>query len=302
MSRTLGLIGGLLIVAATLATGAPVVAEETGALCDIKVSLNHAPYVDDEVTAYTHQIMYVAGTGFPSLTDIPVDVTPDGGPPPNSARTTESGRLFGYVIDSDPSHVGTFTITFSDPDNASCSDSFVLHLIGPIPYFNDVHTLRYIEAVIWAREAGVMTGCTPEVFCPSYPVSRDHMATILVRALELPPTTNDYFVDDETNRYEWAINRLAESGISTGCGVDTFCPRDAVTRAEMASFLVRGFEIAPSDIDQFTDDDESTHEADINALAAAGVTDGCSATTFCPNKVITHYELAVFLFRLLGAS
>lgn len=302
MSRMLGLLGGLLIVAAMLGAGTPVVAEDTGAACDINVSLNKAPPVEDEVTAYTHQIMYVFGTGFPPLTHIPVNVTPDGGPPENGARTTESGRLFGHVIDSDPAHVGTWTITFYDPDDPSCSDSFVLHLIGPIPYFNDVHTLRNIEAVIWMREAGLMTGCTPEVFCPSNPVPRDHMAVILVRALELPSTTNDFFVDDETNRYEWAINRLAESGIGTGCGVDTFCPRVAVTRAEMASFLVRAFDIAPSDVDRFTDDDVSTHEADINALAAAGVTTGCSSTTFCPNGAITRYELAVFLFRLLGAG
>lgn len=299
MSRTLGLIGGLLIVAATLATGAPVVAEETGALCDIKVSLNHAPYVDDEVTAYTHQIMYVAGTGFPSLTDIPVDVTPDGGPPPNSARTTESGRLFGYVIDSDPSHVGTFTITFSDPDNASCSDSFVLHLIGPIPYFNDVHTLRYIEAVIWAREAGVMTGCTPEVFCPSYPVSRDHMATILVRALELPPTTNDYFVDDETNTHEIAINRARQAEIVSGCATARYCPINSVTRGQMASFLDRALDLPPATRDYFGDDNGATYEGAINRLAQAGIASGCTSSRFCPDRTVTREQMAAFFHRAL---
>ena len=53
----------------------------------------------------------------------------------------------------------------------------------------------------------------------------------------------------------------------------------------------------------FTDDDGSVHEANINGLAAAGVTKGCNPpanTHFCPDSPITRAEMATFLTRALN--
>ena len=36
---------------------------------------------------------------------------------------------------------------------------------------------------------------------------------------------------------------LAEKGITKGCGSGRYCPNQSVTRAEMASFLVRAFDL-----------------------------------------------------------
>ena len=92
---------------------------------------------------------------------------------------------------------------------------------------------------------------------------------------------------------------LASSGITKGCSASLFCPEDAVTRAQLASFLVRALELpaAPAGADTFSDDDGSVHEADIEALAASGITKGCSATEFCPNDPVTRAQLASFLVR-----
>ena len=49
----------------------------------------------------------------------------------------------------------------------------------------------------------------------------------------------------------------------------------------------------------FVDDDGSTHEPAINALAAAGFTDGCGEGRFCPEKVVTRGQMATFLARVL---
>ena len=43
------------------------------------------------------------------------------------------------------------------------------------------------------------------------------MAIFLDRALHLPTTSKDYFTDDEGRTGEAAINRLAKSGITSGC-------------------------------------------------------------------------------------
>jgi hypothetical protein len=40
----------------------------------------------------------------------------------------------------------------------------------------------------------------------------------------------------------------------------------------------------------------------IEALKAAGVTSGCTATTYCPNNSVTRAEVAVFLSKALGLS
>jgi N-acetylmuramoyl-L-alanine amidase len=44
----------------------------------------------------------------------------------------------------------------------------------------------------------------------------------------------------------WAatwINQLAAEGITGGCGTGTYCPESVVTRAQMAVFLVRTFNL-----------------------------------------------------------
>ncbi len=68
----------------------------------------------------------------------------------------------------------------------------------------------------------------------------------------------------------------------------------------MASFLARALDLATSSTDFFTDDDGNRHQADINRLAASGVTGGCGAGPFCPSANITREQMAAFLHRALG--
>ena len=65
------------------------------------------------------------------------------------------------------------------------------------------------------------------------------MASFLARALHLPPTANDWFSDDGASPHQADINRLAEAGITGGCGATTFCPSSVITRDQMAAFLHR---------------------------------------------------------------
>jgi hypothetical protein len=121
-----------------------------------------------------------------------------------------------------------------------------------------------------------------------------------VRGLKLAGTTTDYFTDDDGTLFESDINRLAASGITTGCTATTFCPTKNVTRGQMAAFLVRALHLPTTGTDYFTDDDGTLFENDINRLAASGITKGCTATTFCPSSAVTREQMAAFLHRALG--
>ncbi len=97
--------------------------------------------------------------------------------------------------------------------------------------------------------AGLTRGCNPPTndrFCPNDAVTRGQMAAFLARALDLPASSMDRFVDDNTSVYEADIDRIAQAGITLGCNPptnDRFCPNRNITRAEMATFLARAYEL-----------------------------------------------------------
>lgn len=97
-----------------------------------------------------------------------------------------------------------------------------------------------------------------------------------------------------------AIKAIALQGITQGCSTDLFCPATQVTRGQMASFLVRGLGLPPAARDHFTDDNGSAHEGAVNALAAAGIANGCGQGRFCANAPVTRGQMASFLQRAWG--
>lgn len=164
----------------------------------------------------------------------------------------------------------------------------------------------WIEAI---AETGVTRGCNPPTnnrYCPKGTVSRAQMASFLVRALDLRSASDDHFTDDDMSVHQGDINALFEAGITRGCNPPdntNYCPERAVTRGEMAAFLSRAFGYPqPEAVDFFTDDDESIFEGDIDRLAAAGITNGCSAGRYCPAEPMARNHLAVFLGRSLGLT
>jgi hypothetical protein len=72
------------------------------------------------------------------------------------------------------------------------------------------------------------------------------MAAFLRRALSLPNTGTDHFDDDDGSIFEADINAIAEAGITKGCNPpanNLYCPTEAVTRDQMASFLARALDL-----------------------------------------------------------
>ncbi len=175
--------------------------------------------------------------------------------------------------------------------------------------FNDDDGNIHEAAIEAVSNAGITAGCNPPFatnYCPDRYVTRGEMAAFLVRGLDLPAGSGIDFADDNSSIFEGSIERLAAAGITRGCNPPAntnFCPNDTVTRGQMAAFLVRALGLTERNpaID-FTDDDGSIFEADIERLATAGITRGCNPpanTRFCPHDRLTRAEMATFLTRAL---
>jgi hypothetical protein len=95
------------------------------------------------------------------------------------------------------------------------------------------------------------------------------------------------------------IRAVAEAGIAGGYPDGTFRPAADVTRGQMATFLARGLELADSGAVGFADTEGSPHEQGINAIAAAGISEGYGDGTFRPNERVSREQLATFLARAL---
>lgn len=117
---------------------------------------------------------------------------------------------------------------------------------------------------------------------------------------------NGTFRDDDGNTHERNIEMIRAAGITYGCNPptqDRYCPRDNVTRGQMAAFLRRALNLPTSSKDFFKDDNGTTFERDINALRAAGITFGCNPPAndkFCPGASVTREQMAAFLVRAFG--
>lgn len=101
------------------------------------------------------------------------------------------------------------------------------------------------------------------------------------------------------------IEAIAAAGITNGCNppaANYFCPSSQITRGQMAAFLVKALGFPAATCNFFTDDEGSIFEAQINALAAAGVTTGNSPTTFSPNSTVLRDQMATFIAKRLGLS
>jgi hypothetical protein len=204
---------------------------------------------------------------------------------------SEQGLLV-IEIEIAPETYGSWRFTLTETATA-CAPTADLEVLP----LDDILDSKFLRNIKWLYLEGITAGCGSNLFCPDGRVTRGQMATFLVRALNLPNTGTDYFTDDTGSVHENNINRLRAAGITAGCGGTRFCPDGLVTRAQMATFLVRGFDLPSTSTDYFTDDEGSVHEPNINALSASNITHGCSGSLFCPNGIVTRGQMAAFIHR-----
>ncbi len=99
----------------------------------------------------------------------------------------------------------------------------------------------------WSRHAEeladreITKGCDtgPLRYCPDQDVTRAQMGSFLTRAFALEAASPAGFTDTEGDHHAPDIDALAAAGITRECATDPlrYCPNEAVTRAQMATFL-----------------------------------------------------------------
>ncbi|PKN93178.1 MAG: hypothetical protein CVU44_12175 [Chloroflexi bacterium HGW-Chloroflexi-6] len=117
--------------------------------------------------------------------------------------------------------------------------------------FDDVAASHWAAAWIeQLADDGITGGCGAGNYCPESPVTRAQMAVFLLKAMHgssyLPPAVgaSSGFSDVPANHWAAAwIKQLAAEDITSGCGAGNYCPDQSVTRAQMAVFLVRAFNL-----------------------------------------------------------
>ncbi|MDE0287277.1 MAG: S-layer homology domain-containing protein, partial [bacterium] len=173
--------------------------------------------------------------------------------------------------------------------------------------FEDDDGTVHEPAIDALADRGVLAGteCGDGRICPTGDIERWVMAVWLVRALdETPARRPARFADVDPDTW-WApyVEKLSQLRVTMGCstGPARYCPHEPVTRSQMASFLVRAFDLEPVPYAAFDDTRGHTNEADISSLAAAGITAGCSTepARYCPDAPVTRGQMATFLARAL---
>jgi hypothetical protein len=117
--------------------------------------------------------------------------------------------------------------------------------------FADVASSYWSAAWIKQLAAdGITGGCGNGNYCPELPVTRAQMAVFLLRAKYgasyAPPAVGAGSGFADVSADYWAaawVKQLAAEGITGGCGGGNYCPDAPVTRAQMAVFLVKAFNL-----------------------------------------------------------
>lgn len=175
--------------------------------------------------------------------------------------------------------------------------------------FTDVAGSVHQQAIACAVHHQLTGGTSPTTYGPAQPVTRGQLATFVARLLRtdslgVPPAPPAGFADTAGSPHERSIDAVVALGVATGTSPTTFSPDQPVTRAQLATVLARTLEVLGADLpaelpDAFADDEGSTHERGIDALAALGIAAGTAPGRFSPGAPVDRGAAASFLVRLI---
>lgn len=217
---------------------------------------------------------------------------------PGTAAYTVAGNGTGAVRTGSVSVAGEFQQIIQPGEN-------------PTEQFTDVpvsHIFYNYISVMRARS--ITSGCTTTTYCPDAVTTRGQMAVFIIRAIYNGDSFNysstPYFTDVAAGHpfFKW-IQKMRELGITSGCTTTAYCPDDAVTRGQMAVFVVRarlglsGGDPLAFPANAFFTDVPSSYPffSYIQKMRQLAVTSGCTATTYCPDASTTRGQMAVFIVR-----
>ncbi|ARU60083.1 hypothetical protein CBW65_02695 [Tumebacillus avium] len=155
------------------------------------------------------------------------------------------------------------------------------------------------DAVLEARNSGIMQGGTDNNFRPLDAITRQEAAAILVKLLELDTTasTKITFSDVTANDWGWKqIEAVKHAGVMLGDGA-VFRPNDKITREELAVLLVKAADIDPAgQADALTVADHKKISSWAKAYVQTAIEKKLmrgDGTNFNPQSQATRQEVAV---------
>jgi glucose/arabinose dehydrogenase len=229
-----------------------------------------------------------------------------------TTRISDS-QLKAFIPPSEITAAGSAQVTVFTPAPGGGTSAPLTININPT--FLDVPTSHFAYAYIQAVfNAGVTAGCAQRLYCPDSPTSRGQMAAFLLKAdlgpsYSPPPCTGTVFADVpcQGGAFDPWIEDLAGRGITGGCGNGNYCPTASVSRAQMATFLLKtdqgpGYTPPACSGTVFADVPCQGGAFDpwIEDLAGRGITGGCGNGNYCPASPVTRAQMAVFLTKTFG--
>lgn len=169
--------------------------------------------------------------------------------------------------------------------------------------YSDVSSnTRFSQEITYLSERGIISGYPNGSFQPETSVTREAVAMMLVRALELPVRASSSFPDvGRASTASPSIEAAVKEGIISGYPDGTFRPKEHVTRAQLAIFLARSFDYEREEHERGFRDISSQMVAYpyIMQLVEANVVSGFPDDTFRPDALVTRGQFSAFLTRTL---
>lgn len=174
--------------------------------------------------------------------------------------------------------------------------------------FNDVLSDRSLyEEIHFLVNEGVIRGYEDGTFRPNQLVSKKHIASMLVKALNLPLTNlqNPGYKDVPiTHAYYKEIAAGYTAGIFSKA--EYFKPESNISRAFMAKIIAHAYQldvVIGSEHTAFSDvPASSAFFAPISKVASNQIAAGYEDGTFLPNMLITRAHFAAFLARAMSKT
>ncbi|MGH3441960.1 MAG: S-layer homology domain-containing protein [Nitriliruptorales bacterium] len=180
--------------------------------------------------------------------------------------------------------------------------------------FSDTEGSTHADNIDCVAQYGIAAGFQDGTYRPSQDINRAQMATFirnfvevaLSQPLEDPPIRQ--FTDTEGSVHADNIDAVANAGIVSGHLDRTYRPANPVSRGQMATFIANAIDYAddrdvnssepPPTQESFFDDTEgSTHEGNIDRLAAQHIVVGDGQGNFSPSRNVSRAAMATFVMQ-----
>lgn len=224
---------------------------------------------------------------------------------PSPVVGPEAGKLTWNLGDLPPGANGTIIAQFSVASTVPSGTTIENVARGKVSGYQDSLTPTVSVMVGQVLHSAFIQGYPDGTFRPEKPITRAEIAAILTRIMGLNPQTapNPNFADVQSNH--WAFGYIAavvNAGIMQGYPDHTFRPDQSITRAELATVMVRARGLFSLIVAPPTFPDIAGHWAAgyIEAAQRAMFITGYPSGDFRPDQSITRAETVTLIDRAYG--